>query len=136
MANTDTMLREKRAKREDALRAFDSLAPVTTEFMTGRWKGFEIATGHPIDGLLQLSGWYGKLFKSKDEVHPLLFYASNKTELYAVNPKLVPITIKFPKSGMLSALMMLSRPILQTKAPKARMRMVEYRGRVTGTMAY
>jgi hypothetical protein len=49
--------------------------------MTGRWRGFEIRTGHRLDGLLEPSGWYGKLFESVEAVHPLLFYGAQKKSL-------------------------------------------------------
>lgn len=44
--------------------------------------------------------------------------------------------MKFPKSKSLGTLMNLSKPVLQTKKSKARLRMIEYRGKVTATMAY
>jgi hypothetical protein len=136
MISLDKMLRERAATAEEAVKIFDGLEPVTLDFMIGRWKGTEIATGHPMDGLLELTGWYGKYFKTPEEVHPLLFYAHEKTELYSVNPKLIPLGIRFPKTKMLGIIMAVFRPVLQTKKPTARIRMVEYRGKVTGTMVY
>lgn len=136
MTTLDTMLRDRAANTEDALKIFDALEPVTLDFMIGRWKGYEIATGHPMDGLLEASGWYGKWFITKEEVHPLLFLANKNTGLYAVNPKLIPLEMKFPKTRMLGMMMALLRPILQTKKSTARIRMIEYRGKLTGTMAY
>jgi hypothetical protein len=43
---------------------YDSLPPVGLALMTGRWRGGEIATGHPFDGLLGPAGWHGKAFRS------------------------------------------------------------------------
>jgi len=118
------------------MRIFDQLQPATLELMTGRWKGFEINTGHQMDGLLGPSGWYGKLFLNPEEVHPLLFYTNNKTEIYSFNPKFLPLNLKLPKSKILGNIISLLKPVLKTKKSKARMRMVEYRGKVTGTMVY
>ena len=35
---------------------FDSLPPLTVDDMLGRWHGSEVPTGHPMDGMLALSG--------------------------------------------------------------------------------
>ena len=58
----------------EALAAFDSLEGVTVEFMLGRWRAVGIRTGHPLDGVLQAYGWWGKEFLSATEVYPLLFH--------------------------------------------------------------
>lgn len=69
---------------------FDSLPAVSIDDIVGQtWHGAEIPTGHPMDGLLAMSGWYGKRFDDADHVHPLLF--GNRDTLFPVNPKLVPI---------------------------------------------
>ena len=136
MKTIDQILNDRVANVEDALQVFDELSPVSLEFMIGRWKGFEIVTGHPMDGLLHPSGWYGKWFKNNEEVHPLLFFANNGKKLYSVNPKLIPLEINFPKTKILGSLMAILRPILQTKKPTARIRMITYRGKTTATMAY
>lgn len=132
----EQMLSRREASPDDVLRCFDSLPPAELDFMLGRWRGFEIRTGHRLDGLLEPTGWYGKLFQSADAVHPLLFYGAGKASLYAVDPKLVPLTMPIPRSAILGPLMVMARPLLQTRAPKARMRMIEFRGRMVGTMVY
>lgn len=130
------ILSRRQAEPGEVMDCFDRLAPADPGFMLGRWRGFEIATGHLLDGLLEPTGWYGKLFESADAVHPLLFYGAGRRSLHAVDPKLVPLTMPLPRSALLGTLMTLARPFLQTRAPKARMRMIEFRGRVTGTMVY
>lgn len=132
----EEILSRRQATPDEVLHCFDNLPVADTNFMPGRWRGFEISTGHFLDGLLEPSGWYGKLFESADAVHPLLFYGPGKKSLYAVDPKRIPLTMPLPRSSSLSGLMTLARPFLQTRAPKARMRMIEFRGRSTGTMAY
>ncbi|MBU2996438.1 DUF4334 domain-containing protein [Cellulophaga baltica] len=119
----------------DVVRIYDQLEPVSLGFMTGRWKGYEIKTGHSLDGMLVPSGWYGKVFKSPEEVHPLVFFAKNKTQLYAVNPKKLSMDVKVP-SKIIGVLMSLAKPFLQTKKSGARLRMIEYRGKATATMQY
>lgn len=130
------LLQARQAQPEEALQVFDSLPPATLDLMTGQWKGFEIKTGHRIDGLLDLSGWYGKLFQSPEEVHPLLFYNGRKTGLFAVNPLLIPLKWPIPKIRALGIMRIILRPFVATRSSKARLRMIEYRGKVTGTMVY
>ncbi|MCG1037577.1 DUF4334 domain-containing protein [Polaribacter sargassicola] len=130
------LLTNKKGDVADVLRVYDQLEPVSLDFMTGRWKGEEIKTGHALDGMLVPSGWYGKIFISPEEVHPLVFFAKNKTQLYSVNPKYLPMDLKVPKNKVLGVLMTLSKPFVQTKKTSARLRMIEYRGRATATMAY
>ena len=121
---------------ENALHIYDQLEPVDSSFMIGRWKGSEFRTGHRMDGLLEVCGWYGKLFVDNDTVHPLLFYTASKKEVYAVNPALIPLWFNFPKIRVLRTILTLAKPILQTKKPKARLRMMDHRGKSSATMIY
>lgn len=38
---------------EGALELFDASEPVDPDFMIGTWRGAELPTGHPLDGLLE-----------------------------------------------------------------------------------
>jgi hypothetical protein len=135
MRNSDILTRRK-ATIEEALAYFDHLEPVHSDFMIGRWKGFEIATGHTMDGLLEPSGWYGKLFVDRENVHPLLIFTFRKRGIYAINPRLVPLSLPLPRNGLLKVLMAMLSPVLKTKTSRARLRQMEYRGKLTATMAY
>jgi len=132
----EKLLKERKATANDAISIFSGLEPVTIGFMLGQWKGFEIITGHPIDGLLEPSGWYGKLFENPENAHPLLIHTLNKKRLFAINPRYIPLGIKIPKNNMLKFFIAILKPILKTKKSKARIRMIEYRGKVTGSMVY
>ncbi len=132
----ENILSTRAAQPTQILECFDSLPIADMAFMTGRWRGFEIRTGHRLDGLLEPSGWYGKLFENPEAVHPLLFHSRDGKQLYAVDPMLVPLSAPLPRSSMLGVAMAILRPVLQTKSPKARLRMIEYRGRSTATMVY
>ena len=70
----DTTQENGGASTEEALKFFDELESVNLEFMIGRWQGYEFPTNQPVDGLLEVSGWYGKEFVDADQVHPLLFF--------------------------------------------------------------
>jgi hypothetical protein len=136
MKSLEDILQERKTTAKEALDIFDFLEPATVDFMIGRWKGKEIESNHQMDGLLAATGWYGKLFLNPEEVHPLLFYTKKLTELYSVNPRIVPMHMKFPKSNVVGILMKLAKPFLQTKKSSARLRMIEYRNRATATMCY
>src|SRR3954462_9142244 len=57
----------------DGLALFDDRPAVDLAAMTGRWRGSELPTGHPFDGLLEAYGWYGKEGLDPETGHPLLF---------------------------------------------------------------
>ena len=132
----ERLLTERKASTEEALKAFDSLSPASLEFMHGQWKGFEIETGHPLEGLLTESGWYGKIFENNEEVHPLVFWGKEKTELYALNPEYMPLEFSQSRTELLGTLISKSRIVLETKESKARLRNVGYRSNVYATMVY
>lgn len=136
MESLVNILNTGRTTTENALQIYDQLDGVSIDFMIGRWKGSEFPTGHKMDGLLNLTGWYGKLFIDQENVHPLLFYTQDKSGIYAVNPDMIPLTYKIPKIGFLKKIMAICKPLLQTKKSKARLRMVEHRGKVSATMIY
>jgi len=124
---------------EEVLTLFDELEGVNLEFMKGQWKGEGIHTNHPIDGLLEVLGWYGKEFISPEKVHPLLFLDS-RNQVIAITPH--PILMKlaihwnFPKAKILKFLFRFIFPLLKTKRFKARLRMMEYHQKVSATMIY
>lgn len=127
------------ATTEDALKLFDQLDVADLTFMLGRWKGSGFHTNHPLDGLLEAFGWYGKEFVDAENVHPLLFVDS-KNNVFGVNPRLVPINliVKFPIPGseIMKRLFLSMKWILKTDKSGARIRMVEYRGKVSAAMIY
>ncbi|MFN3429598.1 MAG: DUF4334 domain-containing protein [Candidatus Sericytochromatia bacterium] len=127
---------------DEALALFDGLAPVPLAEMVGTWRGAEFPTGHPMDGLLAASGWYGKRIVDAETVHPLLFYTGDRSRAFAVDPGKVPVGLlrlehlPLPRTHNLHRLLLAARPALQTHAPKARLRMTEYRGQTSATMIY
>ncbi|KAD3633018.1 DUF4334 domain-containing protein [Arthrobacter yangruifuii] len=121
-----------------ALAFFDSLPPVQVADMYGSWRGTELPTGHPLDGLLEPLGWYGKRFDGAEEVFPLVFSGGG---VFNVNPSLVPLPMVLRFSPMLRKreLLASARPFLRvarTRRPGARLRMTEYRGVSSATMIY
>jgi hypothetical protein len=128
-----------RSTTEEALQLFDSLEPVNLDFTIGRWQGSGLHTNHPMDGLLEASGWYGKEFVDPENVHPLLFLGK-QGEIFKVapNPAAMHWVLKLPvlKSKYLKPLLKLVNFVLKTEASQARLRMMEYRGKLSATMLY
>ncbi|GAA4039516.1 DUF4334 domain-containing protein [Sphingomonas rosea] len=125
--------------RAEALDLYDSLPAVNPAAMLGQWKGEELATGHAYDGLLGPSGWWGKAFRSVDDVDPLVFERGGRR--FAGNPGLMPLGLveRMPglaKSAPSAALFRLLSPLLKTRKPRARLRPVTYRGVTSAAMIY
>ena len=134
----DTVL-PKRCTTAEALALFDSLEPVSLDFMLGRWRGSEINTGHPMDGLLGLANWYGKEFVSAECVHPLLF-SDSSGEVFKVAPNAqmmkFALGLSVPKNDLVKTAATLLTSLLKTEASQARLRMMEHRGQLSATMLY
>jgi len=128
----------------DALAWFDRLEPVEPAFMLGRWRGAGLASGHPMDGLLEAYHWWGKEFVSAEVVHPLLF-EDRAGQPVALNPALLGAAlalvgrVPLPRSAAavrLFGVAMGLPGLLRTAKPRARLRMMEHRGRSSATMVY
>jgi GXWXG protein/uncharacterized protein DUF4334 len=123
----------------EALDIFDAADSVEPDFMIGTWHGAELPTGHPMDGLLATTGWWGKQFVDAETVHPLLFPTRDGAALWALNPVMAFGGLGLARklthrsvAGPITAL----RPLLHTRAPRARLRTTRYRGSDTATMIY
>ena len=125
---------------EAALAFYDALEPVGLKEMVGSWRGEDLPTGNPFDGLLERFGWYGKRFDGPDDAHPLVF-STGVGRTMSLNPAFVPIAvlIRYPwlvRAPLAPRLFGVLRPLLATGKPKARLRLTAYRGVVTATMCY
>jgi Domain of unknown function (DUF4334)/GXWXG protein len=130
---------EPRCTTAQALEFFDALPTVATDDIRGRWAGRELTTGHPWDGLLTASGWYGKQFDSPEAVHPLLFQTPRGT-LFPVDPARIPLSLagRVPVAAVATArrLLDVATPLLRTRGPKARLRDLRHRDKVSAAMIY
>ena len=138
-ARDDGAALERVRTTEDALALFDALPAVGVADVLGSWRGKSVPTGHPLDGLLELYGWHGKRFTSADVVHPLVF--ADPRGRFAVDPALVPLRLLVRLSGPLhdervAGALRGARRLRRTGRPRARLRMVRYRGVVSATMTY
>lgn len=125
----------------EALAFFDSLPPVRVDDVKGEWRGTDVPTGHPLDGVLGPLGWRGKQFDGADAARPLVFQTT-AGKAFEVNPGLVPLRLALRTGPLVrthSSVQRAVRPLLQlarTAHPRARLRMMEYRGVVSATMIY
>ncbi|AFY49380.1 hypothetical protein Nos7524_3589 [Nostoc sp. PCC 7524] len=139
LENYQLILNTGHTTTEQALEIFDALEPVNLEFMFGRWQGSGLNTNHPMDGLLEIANWYGKEFIDSENVHPLLFLDSQeKIFRVAPNPTLMDwfLKVSIPKNNSLKPLFMPIIYLMKTENSQARLRMMEYRGKVAATMIY
>jgi hypothetical protein len=128
------------ASPEEALAFFDGLPAVDLTDLVGRWRGSGLPTGSPLDGLLEAYGWYGKEFRDEETVHPLLFL-DRSGQPRPVDPTLLPVPLIRTLPGVAHSrpvrmAFAVVRPLLFTRGPQARMRMVEHRGVLTAAMVY
>jgi hypothetical protein len=117
---------------------FAGLPPVPLAMLTGLWRGRAVATGHPVDELLRASAWFGKDFESAEAVHPLVH--DGAFGRYRLNPGLVPLRLArrlgLARLPGAAAAFRLIGPLLATRRPRARLRMVEDGGTPTAAMIY
>ena len=113
------ILEQGRACVEEACSLFDALEPVEPQVMLGTWKGRELPTGHPLDGWLEKTGWYGKAFHNTEYVDPLLFRTPFGKPL-ALPP--------FPPGSAVN--------LLSGARGAARLRKMEWRGKTSAVMVY
>ncbi|MEM7793371.1 MAG: DUF4334 domain-containing protein [Cyanobacteria bacterium P01_C01_bin.118] len=139
LENCQSILQAGKTTTEKALQLFDSLPPVNLDFMIGRWQGSGLHTAHPMDGLLEASNWYGKEFIDPETVHPLLFLTPQGEMIkVAPQPTAMKWGLKMPglKSDFMQPLLGLTTSLLKTEQSQARLRMMDYRGKVSATMIY
>lgn len=124
---------------EEALDCFDGLPPVSISELIGHWRGKELATGHPLDGLLGACGWYGKAFEDSENVSPLLF--GDMDDLIKVDPAKLPLRLlrHYPallRVEILQKMFRRSLPVLSTNQPTARLRLIEHRHVLSAALVY
>jgi GXWXG protein/Domain of unknown function (DUF4334) len=128
------------ADRAEALVRFDSLPGVELEFMFGRWRGVGLPTGHPLDGVLEALGWYGKAFESEGRVHPLLFRTGSGT-VTPLDPRFMPVSValRWPalaRSAPVRLAFFAAGRLLRSNRPTASLRAVGFRGKRSAAMIY
>lgn len=130
------LLQKEAITQEEAFAFFDSLPSFPIENLCGNWKGWEIPTGHPFDGVLTATKWYGKYFENVEDSFPLMYQKKNKKFFY-INPRWVPLKlIQFFPRWVISFIFPLVSIFVCTKKSSATLRNIEYRNCITSTMVY
>ncbi|MEM7076605.1 MAG: DUF4334 domain-containing protein [Pseudomonadota bacterium] len=127
-----------RLTEQEAVARFDAAEPATCEDLIGSWHGSEIDTGHRMSGVLDATYWQGKFFRTRDEVFPLIHDVPLFGEV-RLNPGLLPVGLiaALPlRDHVLPVLVTMLAPLLHTRAPRARLRDVSFRGRTGAAMIY
>ena len=124
----------------DVLAFADRLPGVAVEEMTGRWRGAELPTGSPLDGLLTAHRWWGKEVVDPDTVHPLLF-PDRAGRPRPIDPAPAPLALLRRAPGLTRSAparlaFRVARPLLTTRRPTARLRPVVHRSVLTAALVY
>jgi GXWXG protein/uncharacterized protein DUF4334 len=124
----------------DVLAFADRLPGVAVEEMTGRWRGAELPTGSPLDGLLTAHRWWGKEVAGPDTVHPLLF-PDRAGRPRPIDPAPAPLVLLRRAPGLARSAparlaFRVARPLLTTRRPTARLRPVVHRSVPTAALVY
>jgi hypothetical protein len=129
------------ASPEAGFAMFDSLASVSPIELVGLWQGEGIASGHPLDGVLENLGWYGKRFHADRRADALLFQIGGGRRLVPVDPSGLPVRLllRFQWLGKSGAARNLFSHLLRSlwaKAPVASVRAMAFRGQSSAAMVY
>ncbi|MCA1494667.1 DUF4334 domain-containing protein [Sinorhizobium alkalisoli] len=119
---------------------FDRLQPVPTGELVGVWLGRGVTTGHPLDGVLENLGWYGKRFRADGRADALLFRVGDN-RLLPIDPALIPLglALRFHRFARTEAARNLFSHLalhLRAKGPVASLRSMPFRGAMSAAMVY
>lgn len=117
--------------------ALDDVAPAD---LAGSWRGATLPTGHPLDGLLEGLGWWGKAVGPDGSVHPLLFRLRTGRVL-PLEPALMPtaLALAWPalaRHRAVGAAFRAAGPMLVARRPGARLDRRDFAGRPGTALCY
>jgi len=126
--------------QNEALRFFDELQPAMPDEMIGLWQGHGIATGHPLDGVLENLGWYGKRVHPGLRADALLFRAGPR-RLAAIDPARIPLRLalrlsRFGRTRIARNWFTYLQKVLRASAPVAKLKPLSFRGKTSTAMIY
>lgn len=126
--------------QEIALDQFRRLLPVTPSNLIGLWQGRGIASGHPLDGVLENLGWFGKRFTPQLRADALLFRSAQR-HLIAIDPSPIPLglALRFHRMGRTRAAQNLFshlQRVLRAQGPTAAVTMSTFDGVSSAAMVY
>jgi Domain of unknown function (DUF4334)/GXWXG protein len=128
------------ANEREGLAFFDRLEPLMPAEMIGLWQGCGVPSGHPLDGVLENLGWYGKRFHADRHADALLFSTGGR-RLAAVDPAGIPLrfALRFSKLGRTKPARNLFFHLIKSlwaKGPVASLQSLPFRGKTSTAMVY
>ena len=140
MENTAKQIPSSFRSQAEAFDYFDSLSVTPVTELAGLWQGHGVACGHPLDGVLENLGWYGKRFTTDLRADALLF-AVGPHRLVAIDPGMIPLrlALRFHRFGRTHAarnLFSYLRRMCRAKGPVASLRTMSFRGKTSAAMVY
>ncbi len=126
----------------EAAALFDSLQPATETDLQGTWTCHVLKTGHVLDDLLTSSYWHGKRVDNIEEVFPLVHRVPVWGDM-RISPSFFPLELLLSMRPLLLVtvflspiLMPLLAPLLRTSRPSARVRTMQFRGRLHASIVF
>lgn len=126
--------------RVAATQRYFTLPSPSAADLVGLWQGRSLPTGHPLDGLLETLGWYGKWVEDPEHVHPLVFRRPSG-DLIAIEPGLLParLALAWPalaRSRVARLSLASMAPLLEARAHGAGLERRSLHGRVGMALVY
>lgn len=124
----------------EALTYFSHLVPISPPELIGLWRGRSLATGHPLDGMLEALGWYGKRFHPDKRADALLFSTGSR-RLVPIDPKYAPLQLALRFYGLARRqwcrnLFGYAMKGMWARGPVASIRVAEFAGEQSACMVY
>lgn len=128
------------ADETEGFALFDGLPPLMPAELVGLWQGRGVPSGHPLDGVLENLGWYGKRFHVDRRADALLFSTGGR-RLAAVDPAGIPVrlALRFSKLGRTGPARNLFFHLIKSlwaKGPVASLQSLHFRGKTSTAMVY
>jgi hypothetical protein len=138
--NTGQQIPSSFRSQAGAFDYFDSLGVASITELTGLWQGHGIASEHPLDGVLENLGWYGKRFTADLRADALLF-AVRPHGLVAIDPGMIPLKLalrfhRFGRTRVARNCFSYLQKIWRAKGPVASLRSMSFRGKTSAAMVY
>ncbi|WP_437353305.1 DUF4334 domain-containing protein [Neorhizobium petrolearium] len=126
--------------QRQALENFRRLPPVEPQELDGLWKGHGIPTGHPLDGVLENLGWFGKRF-TPDMCADALLFQFSPLQLTPIDPARIPLRLALRLHGlgrtwMARSLFSAFHRSLRARGHTASLQTVEFERTVSTAMIY
>lgn len=126
--------------QRQALENFRRLPPVEPQELDGLWKGRGVPTGHPLDGVLENLGWFGKRFTPDMRADALLFQFS-PLQLTPIDPARIPLRLalrlhRLGRTWIARRLFSGVYRSFRARGHTASLRAVEFEGKVSTAMIY